>query len=179
MQVAAGMHHSMARTATGGLYSWGEGEYGQLGHGDTENLAVPRVVEGIDGAVVGMSGGGMHSLVTTTEGRVLAFGWGNSGRLGLGAGVEEARTPTAIDGIAPAVDDTERLARLGRLIEGFGAREEEEAARHEREKEEEVARHTAALRHLAEDLGELKAEKAALEAKVALEEGMEGKEGKE
>ena len=58
-----------------------------------------RVVDGIEGAVVGMAGGGYHSLVTTREGRVLVFGSGSAGQLGLGAGVEEALTPTAIDGI--------------------------------------------------------------------------------
>ena len=50
-----------------------------------------------------MSGGTGHSLVTTAEGRVLAFGgkglFEACGRLGLGAGVEEALTPTAIGGI--------------------------------------------------------------------------------
>ena len=61
-------------------------------------MAVPRVVDGI-GAVVGMAGGECHSLVTTVEGHVLSFGSGVSGRLGLGAGVSEALTPTAIDGI--------------------------------------------------------------------------------
>ena len=72
--------------------------FGQLGHGDKENLAVPRVVDSING-VVGMSGGDGHSLVATVEGRVLAVGLGRDGCLGLGAGVEEALTPTAIDGI--------------------------------------------------------------------------------
>ena len=66
-------------------------------------MAVPRVVGGIGGTVVGMAGGVYHSLVTTAEGRVLSFGGegilGGSGHLGLGAGVEEALTPTAIDGI--------------------------------------------------------------------------------
>ena len=97
VQVAAGDNHSMALTATGELYSWGVGNKGQLGHGDKEDLAVPRVVDGI-GMVVGMSGGGVHSLVTTAEGRVLVFGYGEYGRLGLG-GVYEALTPTAIYGI--------------------------------------------------------------------------------
>ena len=64
---------------------------------------MPRVVGGIGGAVVGMSGGGYHSLVFTAEGRVLAFGgkgpFAACGGLGLGAGVKEALTPTAIDGI--------------------------------------------------------------------------------
>jgi alpha-tubulin suppressor-like RCC1 family protein len=99
LQVAAGNMHSMAKTVSGELYSWGKGTDGQLGHGDKENLAVPRVVDGIEGAVVGMACGTTHSLVTTAEGRVLVFGSGGSGRLGLGAGVEEALTPTAIDGI--------------------------------------------------------------------------------
>ena len=99
VQVAAGNMHSMAKTASGELYSWGKGTDGQLGHGDKENVAVPRVVDGIEGAVVGMACGNTHSLVTTAEGRVLTFGSGESGCLGLGAGVEEALTPTAIDGI--------------------------------------------------------------------------------
>ena len=66
-------------------------------------MAVPRVVDGIEGAVGGMAGGSYHSLVTTAEGRVLAFGgkaiYAANGGLGLGAGVTEALTPTAIDGI--------------------------------------------------------------------------------
>ena len=119
VQVAAGRMHSMAKTVSGELYAWGTGDSGQLGHGGKENLAVPRVVDGIEGGAMGMAGGGHHSLVTTAEGRVLAFGsngdvqeedsdgeeldepvFGVDGRLGLGAGVEDALTPTAIDGIA-------------------------------------------------------------------------------
>ena len=63
-------------------------------------MAVPRVVGGIGCAVVSMSGGTRHSFVTTAEGRVLAFGCNVNGRLGLGAGVEEALTPTAINEIS-------------------------------------------------------------------------------
>ena len=99
VQVAAGDAHSMALTTSGELYAWGDGDGGQLGHGGKEDVAVPRVVGGIGGTVVGMAGGLRHSLVTTAEGRVLAFGNGGSGRLGLGVGVRERLTPTAIDGI--------------------------------------------------------------------------------
>ena len=62
-------------------------------------MAVPRVVGGIGVAVVGMAAGKDHSLAITAEGRVLAFGLGAYGRLGLGPEVEEALAPTAIDGI--------------------------------------------------------------------------------
>ena len=100
VQVAAGAAYSMALTASGDLYTWGKRTFGVLGHGGGgEHLAVPRVVDGIGGAVTGMAGGGMHSLVTTAEGRVLVFGYGPRGMLGLGAGVISAPTPTAIDGI--------------------------------------------------------------------------------
>ena len=105
VQVAAGNEYSMALTATSELYAWGKSEYGQLGHGGKEHEAVPRVVGGIGGAVVGMAGGGSHSLVTTAEGRVLVFGAGGRGCLGLGAGVMEALTPTAIDGITMGEGD--------------------------------------------------------------------------
>jgi alpha-tubulin suppressor-like RCC1 family protein len=82
VQVTAGQGHSLALTATGEFYSWGKGTDGQLGHGDKENLAVPRVVGGIGGAVVGMSGGTCHSLAITQEGRVLAFGGGGEWDVG-------------------------------------------------------------------------------------------------
>ena len=42
------------------------------------NLAVPRVVDDI-GAVVVVTGGANHSLVTTAEGRVLVFGYQGGG----------------------------------------------------------------------------------------------------
>jgi alpha-tubulin suppressor-like RCC1 family protein len=104
VQVAAGDDHSMALTATGGLYSWGKGDSGQLGHGDKENLAVPRVVGGIGGAV-SMAGGARRSLAIMEEGCVLVFGGGAGGCLGLGAEVGEALVPTAIDGITMGEGD--------------------------------------------------------------------------
>jgi alpha-tubulin suppressor-like RCC1 family protein len=118
VRVAAGKTHSMALTATGDLWTWGQGGIGQLGHGGKENLAVPRVVNGIEGAVVGMAGGDRHSLVTTAEGRVLAFGSGANARLGLGAGVVEALTPTAIDGITMGEGEEGKEGREGK--EGNG-----------------------------------------------------------
>jgi alpha-tubulin suppressor-like RCC1 family protein len=114
VQVAAGNSHSLALTTTGELYAWGAGGSGQLGHGGKDSLAVPRVVGGIEGAVTGMSGGERHSLVTTAEGRVLSFGYGGSGRLGLRAGVEEALTPTTIDGITMGVEDEGKEGEEGK-----------------------------------------------------------------
>ena len=77
-------------------------------------MAVPRVVSGIGGAVMGMAGGTSHSLVITAEGRVLAFGSGETGSLGLGAGVEEALAPTAIDGITMGEGEEENEGKEGK-----------------------------------------------------------------
>ena len=104
VHVAAGDNHSMALTATGELWTWGHGYYGQLGHGDKVSRGVPRVVNGT-GVVTGMTGGYTHSLLTTATGSVLSFG-GNKdmfgqigGQLGLGAGVQEALTALVVAGI--------------------------------------------------------------------------------
>ena len=141
-------------------------------------MAVPRVVDGIGGAVVGIAGGEHHSLVTTAEGRVLAFGgkspFAACGGLGLGAGVEEALTPTAIGGITMDAGPG-RVEELGRLIEESEAKKAEAVARYAEELAEE-------LRRIEEDKERHKAEKAALEKKIAekaTEAAKEGKEGKE
>ena len=60
---------------------------------------MPHVVGGT-GAVMGMAGGGFHSLVTTRVGRVLGFGCNANGQLGLGAEAEDkVPTPVAMDDI--------------------------------------------------------------------------------
>jgi alpha-tubulin suppressor-like RCC1 family protein len=141
VQVAAGHYHSMSLTAAGQLYAWGKGGSGQLGHGGKEDLAVPRVVDGIRGTV-SMTGGRRHSLVTTAEGCVLAFGSNGEdeeygqynsdeeeeldesdfvmdGRLGLGAAMEEALTPTAIDGITMGEGGEEKEGKEGKLAESM------------------------------------------------------------
>ena len=90
--------------------------------------------------------------------------------MGLGAGVEEVLTPTAIDGINLEAGPG-RVEELGRLIEESETKNEEAAARYAEE-----------LRRIAEDKERHKAEKAALEKKIAekaTEAAKEGKEGKE
>ena len=77
-------------------------------------MAVPRVVGETGGALVCISGGGRHSLATTAEGQVLAFGDGGSGRLGLGAGVNVALTPTAINGITLGGEEEGREGKEGK-----------------------------------------------------------------
>ena len=84
--VEAGYFHSLALTADGALWSWGEGENGILGHGDgQEQLLLPKKVEAFAGQrVVAVSAGYAHSLATTADGAVWSWGRGACGRLGHG-----------------------------------------------------------------------------------------------
>jgi len=83
--VSAGDAHSLALTADGGAWSWGYGEYGQLGHSDTQHQLLPTKMEAFASQrVVAVLAGGDHSLAITADGAVWSWGYGSQGRLGHG-----------------------------------------------------------------------------------------------
>lgn len=43
-EIACGSGHSAAITSKGELYTWGQGDHGRLGHGDTSNQPKPKQV---------------------------------------------------------------------------------------------------------------------------------------
>ena len=43
-EIACGSGHSAAITTNGELYTWGQGEHGRLGHGDTNSRSKPKLV---------------------------------------------------------------------------------------------------------------------------------------
>ena len=45
VEVAAGADYTLARTADGKIFSWGEGTRGALGHGDDRDQYVPKQIE--------------------------------------------------------------------------------------------------------------------------------------
>ena len=56
-----------------------------IGHGDTENQTLPKLIEAMRGKrVVQVSAGNMHSLVLTESGEVYLFRVWNYGQLGHG-----------------------------------------------------------------------------------------------
>jgi len=70
-----------------------------LGHGDSVNERVPRLVEALVGVnVVGTAAGQYHTAVWTDEGKAYSFGYGACGRLGHG-GREDERVPRLIEGV--------------------------------------------------------------------------------
>jgi len=90
---SAGQLHTVMWTEAGELFTFGDGSYGQLGHGGQHWLAVriPRLVEGMAGKkVVGASAGEDYTVVWTDAGELFTFGSGDSdsaderGKLGHG-----------------------------------------------------------------------------------------------
>jgi hypothetical protein len=80
-------HHSVALTEQGRVYAWGSGRSGQLGHGDTQSLVLPRIIAGLDGRVVArVACGSAHTLALEEGGALWSWGWGHFGQLGHGAG---------------------------------------------------------------------------------------------
>lgn len=73
--VSAGERHSCALHANGTVSCWGNGEYGQLGHGSREGSATPVVVSSLNTAVA-VSAGGFNTCALLQGGSVSC--WGNS-----------------------------------------------------------------------------------------------------
>ena len=47
VQVSCGPYHMAAVTASGRLFTWGDGFAGKLGHGSAESASAPRLVEAL------------------------------------------------------------------------------------------------------------------------------------
>ncbi|MGO8669787.1 MAG: RCC1 domain-containing protein [Capsulimonadaceae bacterium] len=83
--ISAGGNHSLAIDSSGNVWAWGFNMFGQLGNGTTDetNNPCPAPVEGLTN-VVGIAGGGVHSLAVRVDGTAWAWGCNSSGQLGNG-----------------------------------------------------------------------------------------------
>jgi len=100
--VSAGSGHSVALTADGAVWSWGNGLFGTLGHGDQQNQLLPKKVEALAGRrVVAVSAACNHSLAITADSAVFTWGEGESGRLGHGEDLTNQLLPKKIEAWAP------------------------------------------------------------------------------
>ena len=93
--ITAGDEYSLV-LAGGELFSFGANDFGQLGHGDSQDSAVPKKVEWFSGKhIMLMSAGGFHSLVLADD-ELFSFGNSLYGELGHGD-EQEQKLPKKID----------------------------------------------------------------------------------
>ena len=96
--MSVGATHSLALAADGALWSWGDGAFGELGHGDEQNQLLPKKVEAFAGRrVVAVSAGCSHSLAISADGAVFTCGTGERGCLGHGEDVSKQLQPKKHD----------------------------------------------------------------------------------
>jgi alpha-tubulin suppressor-like RCC1 family protein len=98
--VSAGHRHSMCLDEFGGLYSFGSGASGALGHGDLSGQEFPIKVTEFDNMKVRIhqfSAGVDMSMAVDTKGAVYAWGKASEGRLGLGVGRTQTSLPREVD----------------------------------------------------------------------------------
>lgn len=99
VDITAGLYHALVLTSDNLLYSWGGNAYGSLGNNATSTSTTPVAVT-MNGALNGktiksISGGGRHSVVSTTDGYVYAWGLNTSGQVG-DSSVSQRNTPVAV-----------------------------------------------------------------------------------
>ncbi|GAB9464342.1 hypothetical protein Gpo141_00001774 [Globisporangium polare] len=83
VRVSCGGWHTVVVTKSGACYSFGRGEYGRLGLGDTRSRYRPHQVEALkDKIVVQAACGGSHTLFLTKDGVAYSSGRADHGRLG-------------------------------------------------------------------------------------------------
>ncbi|XP_052797822.1 secretion-regulating guanine nucleotide exchange factor-like [Mya arenaria] len=96
--ISSGWTHFLAQTENGSVYSWGRGDYGQLGRArPPENQGhshIPGKVE-LPETVVRFQCGSENALFVTESGQVFSVGWNEHGLCGTGDEVNVER-PTPI-----------------------------------------------------------------------------------
>ena len=105
IKICCGGYHTIVLCDNGDIYSFGKGSYGQLGYGESEDSAIPKLVkfsqkfiqkyeknfnENINEnnneqfKIIDIKCGGEHSVFLSSFGRVYVCGHGYHGQLGLG-----------------------------------------------------------------------------------------------
>ncbi|KAI5683723.1 hypothetical protein M9H77_04951 [Catharanthus roseus] len=110
--ISCGPWHSAAITSVGQLFTFGDGSFGALGHGDLSSTSIPREVETLKGLkTIRISCGFWHtaaivdvlpdSVSSDTSSAVRLFTWGNGDDGQLGHGDKASRlTPCCITSLS-------------------------------------------------------------------------------
>ncbi|XP_031258374.1 ultraviolet-B receptor UVR8-like isoform X2 [Pistacia vera] len=97
VSVTCGADHTTAYSESRmEVYSWGWGDFGRLGHGNSSDLFTPQPIKALHGLrIKQIACGDSHCLAVTMEGEVQSWGRNQNGQLGLGT-TEDALVPQKI-----------------------------------------------------------------------------------
>ncbi|XP_034735088.1 probable E3 ubiquitin-protein ligase HERC4 [Etheostoma cragini] len=105
IHISCGKNHTATLTKTGAVFTFGSGQYGQLGHNSFRDELRPRLVAELWGAKVSMTACGQHhTLVLTDSKRIYSFGCGEQGQLGHG-GESQPSVPLPVQLPQDTADD--------------------------------------------------------------------------
>ncbi|KAI4336459.1 hypothetical protein L6164_014983 [Bauhinia variegata] len=109
------------------VYSWGWGDFGRLGHGNSSDLFIPQPIKALQGLrIKQIACGDSHCLAVTMEGEVQSWGRNQNGQLGLGT-TEDSLVPqkiqtfegVAIKMVAAGAEHSAAVTEYGELY-GWG-----------------------------------------------------------
>ncbi|GKV00633.1 hypothetical protein SLEP1_g13298 [Rubroshorea leprosula] len=97
VSVTCGADHTTAYSLSHAeVYSWGWGDFGRLGHGNSSDVFTPQPVKALHGLrIKQIACGDSHCLAVTMEGGVQSWGRNQNGQLGLGT-TEDSLVPQKI-----------------------------------------------------------------------------------
>jgi E3 ubiquitin-protein ligase HERC2 len=83
---SCGTTYSAVYTSNGELLTFGQGLYGKLGHGSSDDKFIPTLVNALKShKIIDVACADTHTLCVTDQGKVFAFGDSDFGKLGIGA----------------------------------------------------------------------------------------------
>ncbi|XP_030471685.1 ultraviolet-B receptor UVR8 isoform X2 [Syzygium oleosum] len=109
------------------VYSWGWGDFGRLGHGNSSDVFSPQPIKALQGLrIKQIACGDSHCLAVTVEGEVQSWGRNQNGQLGLGT-TEDSLLPQKIHAfqgipikmVAAGAEHTAAVTEAGELY-GWG-----------------------------------------------------------
>lgn len=81
IQIACGLHHTVALCANGDVFTFGSNQHGQLGTGDLLPYSGPVQVK-LNSVIVQVAAGSNHTVLMSSRGVVYTFGNHSKGQLG-------------------------------------------------------------------------------------------------
>ena len=100
--ISAGVYHTCAVLASGGVKCWGRNDYGQLGNNTRTDSLTPVDVGGLSAGATAVTVGLDHACALFTTGGVMCWGNGYHGQLGNGSSMDRY-FPVGVIGLGSGV----------------------------------------------------------------------------